>query len=280
MDDREGRKILLLLKEQDRLLQCVGDTSANFLPEFAGGVLDILDFRQQDLIEFADFQLHHVEALCLKGNKFHPVTGDMKNCLGLCAVFWWKSGIKLVGQGDRLKFEIDRVQVRVQQRIRPLAHRRGLGIADHHTRQIVILRTYKCVIGNKRVFKLADVWLQLDPEPRILGFFGQLGRGHVGKVQLTKLDNAAGDDQAGILGGKPDLFAQAAQHIADHILLACQVLQVELARKADRCQLFDIYHIGFMANFGYRKRVVVQLHGNEFVGAFPDRAEETSKSAE
>ena len=88
------------------------------------------------------------------------------------------------------------------------------------------------------------------------------------------------DDQPGILCRKPDLFTKAAKDISDHVLLARQVLQIKLSRQPNRSKLFDIYHIGFMANFGYRERVVMQLHGNKFVCAFSDRSEETCKSAE
>ena len=233
MDYREGGKILLLLKEQHRLFQCVGDAAANLVPELAGRILHIFDLGQQHLVEFADLKLHHMETLRLEGDQLHAVAGNVKNGLCLRTVLCRKRRVELVCKRHRLKLQIHRVEVGVQQRVGPLPHRRGLGIADHHARQVIIFRTDKRVIGDERVFELADIGFQLNPEPGVFGFFAQLGRCHVGEVQLAELDNAAGDDQSGILRGKADLLAKTAKNVADHILLARQVLQVELSWQPD-----------------------------------------------
>ena len=89
MDHREGRKILFLLKEQHRLFQGIGNAAADFVPEFTGCILHILDLGQQHLVKFADFQLHHMKALSLEGDQFHTVAGNVKDGLCLRAVLGW-----------------------------------------------------------------------------------------------------------------------------------------------------------------------------------------------
>ena len=271
MDDGECREILFFLKIQDSLLQCVGDTAADLVPELAACVRHILDLREQNLVELADLQLDNVEALRLKGDQFHPVARDMENGLRLRPVLRRQYRVELVGKRDRFQFQIDRIQVGRQKGVRPLAQACVLGVSDHDTGQVVILRADKRVVGDERVFELAVIGLKFDPEGGILGFLGKLGRCHEGQVQLPDLDDAARNDQAGVLGRETDLVAQAAEHVSDHVLLAGQILDIQLARKGHAGKLADIYHIGFMANFGYREGLVVKFHSHNLVGAFSDR---------
>ena len=141
MDSGEGWKILFFLQKQNRLFQGVGNPAANFIPEITCRVLHIFNFGQQNLIKLADFQFDHMEALCLEGDQLHAFARNMQNGLRLGPFIWWQSGIEIIGQSDLFQFHIDRVQVRGQKDIRPLAHSRLFGIADDHTRQIVIFRT-------------------------------------------------------------------------------------------------------------------------------------------
>ena len=191
-----------------------------------------------------------MKTLCGKGYQFYPVTRHMHDGLALLAFFRRYRGVEVIGQCHRLQLEKDRVQMRIQQQVRPLCHAGAFGKAHNDTRQIIIFRAGQCGIGYLRVFKLADVRLNLRPERYVLSFFGKFSRRHVGKVELSQGYDTARKDNTCIAVCHAALVAERANDLADHVLLACEILRIKASWQPDTAKLIDIYHIGFMPDFG------------------------------
>jgi len=52
-------------------------------------------------------------------------------------------------------------------------------------------------------------------------------------------------------------------------------LNIEFARQSYACKLFDINHVGFMKNFGYKYNLGMDLYGKEVIRPFADRSQKT-----
>ena len=211
-----------------------------------------------------------MKALRKEGDQLHPVMRDIQDGLCLGAFLGRQRAVNIVRQCHGFEFEMHRVEACAKKSVRPMLHLCRFGISDDNARQVVILGADKCVKDNVGILQLANIRLLLAPEIRILTFAFQFGWRDIGHVDLY---NITRHNHAGIACRKTSLFTKADDHVADHILLAAGICRIKLAGQGGACQLVNFYHIGFMANFSYRKSVVMKLHRNQIVGTTADRFE-------
>ncbi len=111
--------------------------------------------------------------------------------------------------------------------MRPSCHARAFSKAHNDTLQIIIFRADQCGIGYLRVFKLADVRLNFCLERYVLSFFHKFLCRHIGQVELLQGYDTARKDYTYIVVCHADLVTEGANDVADHVLLACEILRIE-----------------------------------------------------